>query len=182
MRTLDRIGDFKAHATAWKVKTFGSSKSVAVAIEFAIDAQLTPEALDYAEYEEHRVWGDFFVVGKDGQPLEKTVTRLVSVLGWTGSLRDIVKSPPPDHAVQITVESEEYQGKTYFKVKWLNAEGFVPNGGGADAAEVDQLEAQFGSLLRAAAGSAKKAPPKQAAKAGPPKAPPEPLDPASIPF
>lgn len=166
---LDREGIFKVRPVSWRVKTFPSSKSVAIAIEFVVVAQLDEESAadktytwqDWTVYDEIRVWGDYWVVKKDGQPNVGTCEQLAEAMGWRGSLKAVQAGPPPQCIVQVTVKSEDYQGKTYYKAAWMNPEDYVPTSGGAPAEEVDALEASFGSLLRAAT-SGKASPPKKA--------------------
>lgn len=180
MNDLDRIGVFRAKPVSWVVKTFKASRSVAIGVEFKIIAQLdeSDSWQSWEEFEPHRVFGDFFIVGREGQPNTKTCGRLRDALGWSGNLK---LGQVPDVEVRIEVESEVYQGTTRFKVKWLNPLDYMPESFGASPEEVGQLEAQFGSLLRAAAaGSVKKAAP--APKAPPTKkaAPAEPFNPATV--
>lgn len=181
MRSLDRAGIFKARPVAWTVKVFDQSggQAVAISITFAIVAQLDGgEWIDSAE-QEHRVFGDYFVVKRDGSPNVGTVQQLSASLGWQGSLKLVQATPnqPPACVVQITVKEEAYNGKTFFKAGWMNPEDYVPTQGGADDATVEQLESRFGSGLRAAA-TGKPAAEKPARKA---KAPP-PVSADDIPF
>lgn len=155
---LDRSGIFKARPATWKVKTFPNSQAVAISFEFVIVAQLDGSTwTDWTGYEPVRCFGDFFVVKKTGQPNVVTVQQLATSLGWNGDLRAVF-GEPPDCVVQISVKEEVYEGKSYFKASWVNPEDYVPQGGGADEATVEQLQTRFGSLLRAAAAPAKPAP------------------------
>lgn len=182
---LNRPGIFKAREESRRVKTFQNSSAVAIAIEFVVLAEKNGDDwTDWSGYEEVRVWGDFFIVKKDGTPSVATVQQLAASLEWSGSLRDL--APRRDLVVQITVKGEDYNGKTYFKASWINPGDYVPVPSGADDQEIGQLEARFGSLLKAAAGSAKKAPPPPP-KRPPAKAPPQPnveppVDTSSLPF
>jgi hypothetical protein len=194
---LDRDGTFKGRPVSWRVKTFESSRSVAIAIEFGVVAQLIEqldengdkvfEWQDWSEYAEVRVRGDYFVVKKDGQPNVGTCEQLAGSLGWNGSLKAVSAGKPPDCVVQVAVKADTYNGETRYKAGWMNPEDYVPTGGGADAETVEQLESQFGSLLRAATSG--KAKPKQTPKQAPPKpaSPPsetseQPVDYGDIPF
>ncbi len=183
---IDRAGIFKAKPLSWKVRVSQETKSVSVAIEWGIEAQL--DGADWQDWRQYDVvcWGNHVVVKKDGTPNMKMVEQLAKSINWNGNLRQVNAGPPPDVIAQITVKEDHYNGKTTFKADWVNPEDYVPTGGGADDDEVAALDAQFGSLLRAAAGSAK-----PAAKATPPKpkpaAPPQPdaeppVDTSSIPF
>ena len=190
MSSLDRAGIFKARAESWRVKTFQNSAAVAISVEFVVLAELNGgEWADWTGYDEVRVWGDFFVVKKDGSPNVKTVQQLAASLDWGGSLRQVASPPPRDLVVQITVKAEDYEGKTYYKASWLNPGDYTPTPVGASEEEIGKLEARFGSLLKAAAGSAKKppvTPPKMSAPQ-PARVPLQPvdeppIDTSSIPF
>jgi hypothetical protein len=167
---LDREGIFKVRPITWRVKGFEGKKSIAIALEFVVLAQLN-EANEWEPwdgYAEVRVWGDYFVVKKDGTPNVGTCEQLAASMGWTGSLRMVASGPPPECVVQVTVKADTYNNETRYKAGWMNPGDYVPSPGGASAEEIDAMDAQFGSLLRAAASSAKKAaPPKAAAKPKP---------------
>lgn len=154
MRHLDRTGIFKAVPAAWTVKSMESG-AVAVNLEFTITAQLEgSEWTDWRGYEEHFAFGDFWVVKKDGTINTKSVQQLVAALGWSGDLRHVTGSPP-EVEVQVTVKAEEHNGKTYHKVSWINPGNYTPRPEGASDGDVAQLQARFGSLLRAAASAVK---------------------------
>lgn len=171
MTALDRTGIFKARPVSWNVRKSENSESVAIQIHYQILAEKSgSDWEDWTQYEPHYVRGDHWIVKKDGRPNVKTIETLAEVLSWDGSLSSVIGSDPPDIVVSVTVEAETYDGKTYHKVAWLNPENYVPGGDGASADEVRQLDAKFGSLLRAAArGSGK-----PAAKPTPTKKPPQP--------
>lgn len=179
-KTIDRTGIFKAQPVRWLVKNSAHSASVAIAIEFVIISQLDgSEWASWAEYEEHRVWGDFWIIGREGKPNIQKCEQLAAALGWSGQLRDVVAGGPPPCIVQVTVKENVYEGKTSFRVDWIEPEDYVPTGGGADADEIDALDNRFGSLLRAAVAGKTKAPPKAAAKQAAPKAAPAAAAPAA---
>ena len=116
MRRLDRPGIFKARLLNWAVRT-ADSGAVAVAAEYLILAQLDgSEWIDWSGAEEHSVFGDTYVVKKDGTVHTSGVEQLVAALGWNGDLRSVV-GRPPDVVVQVTVKEEEYQGKMYGHLK-----------------------------------------------------------------
>lgn len=181
---LEREGIFKMRPLSWKVEPSQNSKSVAIAIEFVVLAQLAEDVdangakvyswIDWSEAEEHRVWGRYYVVGKEGKANVSSCEQLAESMGWNGTLKSVQAGPPPRGlVVQVTVKADTYNGKTTYKAGWMNPGDYVPTGGGADESEVNALDAQFGSLLRAAASSKLK--PKKAAPAAP-------ADPNGIPF
>lgn len=192
MRRLDRSGIFRARPVSWSVRASETSQAVALSIEFLILAQLDGSSwTSWAEYEEHRVFGDFYVIKRDGSVNQTMVEQLAGSLGWSGDLRH-VGSAVPEVTVQITVKEDAYNGQVRFKADWINPGDHVPQPSGASEGEVGTLQARFGSLLRAAAAGAK---PRQKGAAPPPAktTPPrddvprnpisdEPLDDDSVPF
>lgn len=170
--TLDRAGIFKARPLSWAVRTFDNSQAVAVNMKFSIVAQLDgAEWVSWADCEEHVVYGSFFVIKKDGTINTQAVENLYAAIGWEGDLRQVAASPVPERIVQITVKAEEYQGKTQYKVAWINPEDYTPTPQGASEDDVSKLQARFGGLLRAAAAGAKRATPAKPAN-GASKPPP----------
>lgn len=156
---IDRSGIFKARVTGWAVQPSPSSKAVAIQVDFIILAQLGDGGVwaSWEECEEHTARGYWYIVGKDGKVNQTAIEQLVRSMGWEGDLR-AVEQQAPVVTVQITVSEETYNGKTRFKVSWMNPENYVPTGGGASSDTVSKLAVQFGSLLRAAASVAKTAP------------------------
>ncbi len=163
MRRLDRSGIFRARPLSWSVRTSETSQAVALSIEFLILAQLDGSNwASWTEYEEHRVFGDFYVIKRDGSVNQKMVDQLVSSLGWSGDLRQVGQAAP-DVTVQITVKEDAYNGQVRFKADWINPGDYVPQPGSASEGELGTLQARFGSLLRAAAtGAARGVPAKPA--------------------
>ncbi|MGE0191982.1 MAG: hypothetical protein AB7T63_08050 [Planctomycetota bacterium] len=170
MRRLDRPGIFRARPLSWSVRTSETSQAVAISIEFAVLAQLEASSwTSWAEYEEHRVYGQFYVIKRDGSVNQTVVEQLAGALGWNGDLRTVA-GPVPDVTVQITVKEDAYNGQVRFKADWINPGDHTPQVPGASQGEVGTLQARFGSLLRAAAAGARShskpsAPPVAKAKA-----------------
>jgi hypothetical protein len=161
MKRLDREGVFRARPVDMGLKPSTDTKSVAVWIEFQITAQQDgSEWTDWSGYEDHSIVGYFYIVKKDGAVNEATVANLVEVLDWDGDPDSIVGTPP-DIPVQITVANETYNGKTTLKVQWLNPADYQGGAKKATPEEVQQIKKQFGSLLRAAAGAARKGRPQR---------------------
>ena len=162
MRRLDRDGIFKAYVMSWSVKALEGKLSVAVSIQFRILAQLTEGAgprtwQSWDEYEEHNVWGDFWIIGKTGNLLIEQIEKLSSALNWNGDLKGItLQSPPQERVCQITVKGEDYKGQTQYKASWIQHKDFSPGKGGKRAAreaDVMDLHMQYGSQIRAALGA-----------------------------
>jgi hypothetical protein len=174
---LDRPGIFKARPFDWSVQPSATSKAIAISIGLLIEAQYeNGEWTSWAEYEPHQVRGWWYVIGKNGQVNTVAVEQLAKSLGWNGDLKSIRAAEPPDVVVQITVKSEEFNGKVTHKAGWMNPGDHVPDAFGASDEDVQKLSVQFGSLLRAAAASVAKTTPK-----GPPKTTPKPAPKPSTP-
>lgn len=173
MQPVDREGTFRGLIVEYGTKEFTGGT---IAIKFR--AELT-ELYDgeqwhpWSDYQQE-VYGDSFVVKKDASINEAAVNSLVNNAGWDGtfaSVNDATWRPTP---CQFKVVAEEYKGKTYYKVDFINGFDDVPGGGGLpkiDEQKAKGLDARFGSQLRAIAGNKMR---NQApvAKSGPPAPPP----------
>lgn len=167
---LNRDGKFLAKMVAWRAKQFDSG-AVAIGIEFRATDELFGDDWEPMR-EPATVFGDFWVVGKDGSPNTKTAKRM-SAIGWDGTFSSI-NSPPPEGPVRITVEPENYKGKTTWKVKWVNPLTKDGDAGGESASTAD-LDAKFGSKLQQALnrkGKPDATPPKPAGVVRKPTDPP----------
>jgi len=192
---LEREGIFKARPFKWDVRK-ADSGAIAVSFGFEILAQYDNNGgwIDWPDTD-FFCYGDWWVVKKTGQINTAPVDQLVLSLNWDGGLKTVPSSECPETVVQITVKAETYQEKTRYKASWMNPEDYTPGGIGASAEEAQQLDAQFGSLLRAAAsatkaksagnGAAAAAPaqgPAVPAQAPPPPEGPPPITDDDIPF
>lgn len=171
-QNLDRTGIFKVIPQSWQVRR-KETGSVAISFRFLVIAELTSssEWHDWTQYGEFQVYGDYYVIGKNGQVNQKTVEQLSASIGWRGTLGEIAKAPPPKVVVQVKVEENTFNGKTTYRAGWMNPGDYVPTMGGEDAETISTLDAQFGSLLRAAANSTQRPTGKPPAPS--PKTPPK---------
>ena len=120
--------------------------------------------------------------------LDRSVKTLADVFGWDGNLAalaSLVDSGPfVGRECEITVEDEEYNGKMYPKIKWLNKAG---GGSGAKPLAKDAV-AEMVAKLNATAMKLAAEPKDDAPKAAPKSAPKPPKDadldiaPDDIPF
>ncbi|MCE2456175.1 MAG: hypothetical protein J4G12_10270, partial [Gemmatimonadetes bacterium] len=151
MNALDRDGLFKARLLSWSVYE-AESGAVAVSCELHILEEWNgADWEDWSGYEDYRVFGNWWVIKRNGTVNASAVAQLRNSLGWDGSL-DSVMGPPPGRTVQVVVRGEEYNGRVQHKASWMQPGDHKPNRG-VDTDRVGQLQARFGSLLRAAASS-----------------------------
>jgi hypothetical protein len=171
MNRLDRTGVFKARPVAMGLQNAKESNAIAVWIEFQVTAQQEGDAwTDWGGYEDQSIVGYFYIVKKDGSVNTRVVENLAEVIDWDGN-PETIGGDPPDIPVQITVAEDTYNGKTSLKVQWLNPVDYQGSIVSATPEQVKQISAQFGSLLRAAAGAVRK--PKDATKVAPTAAEPQ---------
>lgn len=156
---ITRPGTFKARPTAWSVRRL-SNGNVCIRVEF--EAFAIRDGEKWVAGPARSVRGDFFPLAKKGGPNEKVAAMLCNTVGWGGTFTEITETPPMDSVVQIDVEGRDYNGKTYFDVKWVRAEG--DDGKKPEeslgAVEVVALDKKHGADLKAIASKVKKAPAK----------------------
>jgi hypothetical protein len=131
-----REGRFKAVIIERGVDETGQNKLATFIARFRLTDELVngewlPLPPEEAGFE---ITGYFYLERKDGSINDRTVASLKSSLGWDGCdpfwLAD---TPMDDKIVQVTVESDEYEGKTKMKVGWINpgdstgGNGSIPN-------------------------------------------------------
>lgn len=158
-----RVGEpgiYRGEDSRWMAKQSKSSDAVAITVKFWLRERLRDGAWEPLA-EPCVVWGDFWVVGKDGSPNHGVCQNLKRCLGWDGSLD--VDGPSPGRSVQVTVKIEDYNGKEYPKVSWLNPGDHVPDKKARkDAPDTKALQRQHGKALKDAIGSATRDDPRDA--------------------
>ena len=169
----NREGLFNACPVNVGVDETGPNKLATCIINFRLYEELQSsgewEDCSDANFE---VTGYFYLEKKDGSLNTITIDALKSALGWDGRdpfwLQDTDLS---QHAVQLKLAFEEYNGKTRLKVQYLNPYGSTGSGGvtKAEGAAKTAIRNRLGSKLRAIAGPAQ---PATAKPAAPPKLPP----------
>ena len=156
MTHIDREGIAQAVPREWWIRRVDSG-AVAVSFDFDVMSMLDGDDWhDWTQYGEYTVFGDWWVIKKDGTVNQGAVEQLALAIGWDGNLTS-VQGPPPNYLVQLTIKGEEYQGKRRYKAAWMNPGDHVPGPAGATAEEVQAASNRFGSLLRAAATGAARA-------------------------
>lgn len=168
----NREGLFNAYPAEVGVDETGPNKLATCIIKFALYEELQPsgEWADCAA-DNYDITGYFYLEKKDGSLNSITIDALKAALGWDG--RDpfwLQETNLSQHAVQLKLAFEEYNGKTRLKVQYLNPFGSTGTGGvtKADDAAKTAIRNRMGSKLRALAGPTQK----PAQPAAPPKLPP----------
>ena len=169
----NREGLFNAYPVDIGVDETGPNKLTTCIINFKLYEELQPTGeWSDCSHEGFEVTGYFYLEKKDGGLNTITLDAMKAALGWDG--RDVFWLQETDlsqHAVQVKLAFEEYNGKTRLKVAYLNPYGST--GGGAvtkaDEATRKSIANRMGPKLRAMAGPAQASMPKPVA---PPKLPP----------
>lgn len=169
---VDREGIFRGTITEYGLKEMESG-AVAVSIKAKLDEFYQADAWHpWAEYEQE-AQGDIWVLKKDnGGPNDKAIASLVRCAGWDGEFTSITNETWKPTPAQFVVKREEYNGQTRFKIAFVNEFDRSPSGsmGNVDQAKAKELQARFGSQLRAIVGNSKRAaPPNGSPPAPPPK-------------
>jgi len=136
--------------------------------------------------------GTAWIVGKDGDVLNRSIENLCQHMGWSGNADHIFDGTWQPTPCQFVVKAETFRDKTQFKIAYINAFDATPGGGGNVKPErARQLSAQYGAQFRAVAGTATKPAPKSSKPSTPPKSDAKPkdrppqnskVDPSDIPF
>lgn len=103
---------------------------------------------------EETVDGDIWIVKKDGITThDKSVESLAKYAGWDGDLGSVVTGKWQPIKCQVLVKREEYEGRSIYKIAFLNDWNREPGGmGNVTAARALQLQEKFGRGLKAVAG------------------------------
>ena len=167
----DRAGNFKAEIIEYGMKEFPTG-SVAVQIKVSLKEMWDNENEEWLPWEDYGMesYGSIFVVKKDGTLNDTGIKSLMSNAGWNGDFDAIAKRTWAPSMCQVSVKAETYENNLYHKVAFVNHINSVPGSMGMLADDkIKDLNARFGSSLRAMYGSAKQS---SAPTKGKPPAPP----------
>lgn len=154
----DRAGNFRAEIMdygLWEPTTGG-----AVAVQ--VRAVLT-EIWDGEAWQPWRQYnmiakGNIWVIKKDGTLNEKSVESLIKATGWGGDIESVVQGAWAPTPCQVVLNEETYKEEVRYVVSFVNEFDRKP-GGGMNTVTGDrakELQARFGSPLRALAGNVKR--------------------------
>lgn len=152
MKYLERQGTFKAKALEWAVK---EANTGTVGISILFECRAVKQGEDWREVMPPAfVRGDFYVVKKDGEVMQKTAHELCCSFAWGGSFDEVRAAPPPDVIVQIDVEVQTYQGKQYYKARHVRPENMDALGDEVSEARAKELDKKHGAPLQEVARKA----------------------------
>lgn len=159
---LKREGRFKAKILRHAVNETGQNRLVTFMAEFQIVAELDDDVWHPREASEE-ITGYFYLEKKDGELNSGIIKSLKSALGWDGVdpfwLQD---TDLRGRVVQLNVKAEVYDGKTRYKVAYIDAEDVT----GSGAPGIEPAVGALRSLIESRIGEKLK----KLAKDGPAKA------------
>lgn len=170
MPLIDRTGNFRLRVKDVKIRDTDKSQAVAIGFDFEVESQWDPSTKTWGQQwpEGNTVPGDVWIVAKDGGPNEANVKRLVECLGWDGDFDNIHEMV--DRVCSGTVDAEEYNGKTRYRVEWVNSYQSTPGGKAASSESVAKIKSTVGERVRAIASMAQYIQPPVPPKPGAPAA------------
>lgn len=156
---IDREGNFQAEILEYELKEYGTG-SVAIGVRCRITAEWNDEQGVWTDWTPYDVEasGNLFIVKKNGELNKKAIESLVQATGWDGSFNSIVNRTWQPTPCQLVIQSNTYNNVTTFQIAFVNLFDSSPGGGitKVDADKAKQMEARFGSQLRALAGNVKR--------------------------
>lgn len=151
---VDREGVFQGLIVEYGLRE-EQSGSLAITVRARLDRMWNGEEWqDWQEYE-MEASGFLYIIKKNGETNNGQVESLVKFAAWDGTIASIADSTWHPTPCQITISANEYQGKTTYRINFINENNRIPgqlSNVGAD--QLKALEAKYGSSLRAIAGSA----------------------------
>lgn len=150
---VDREGVFRGTISAYGLKEMESG-AVAVAIKVTLSQMWTGnEWCDWAQYE-MEAEGDIWIVKKVGSINQAAAESLINYAGWDGSLLSILEETWQPKPCAVVVKREDYEGKTRYKVSFVNDHERTPGGmSNVSAEKAKELNTRFGAQFRALAGN-----------------------------
>lgn len=163
MPALTREGWYLCDVVTWGVRE-AESHAVAIALKLETRAEWQPDPVgietpnrgSWVELPALDVFGDFYIIKKDGQPNPTAIEQLTKAKCWNGEygLMLYEKDPPMSLQAVVQVGANVYQGKTTYRANWIHHADHVPGAGGISgrvaADRLAELNATFGGSLRAA--------------------------------
>ena len=150
-----------------------------------------PMTIAEGEHSGQNIDANVCFVAKDGSVMTRTIENMQEVFGMQGAnpywlqfvnpddLKDTRERDLTGIQFNIVVEAEEYNNKTYARVKWINPLGSSGGGWTPKAADRGAVLQKFGSQFRALSGGSAVKPPAPPQMPKKPATPPPPTGPAA---
>ena len=166
----NREGLFHAYPANVGVGETGPNNLATCVIEFHLYEELRNGEWTDCSAESLSITGYFYIEKRDRSLNPMTIDALKAALCWDGvDLFWLQDTDLSEHAVQVRLGFEEYQGKNRIKVQFLNPYGSSPSGvTKADDATRRSINNRLGAKLRAVAGGTPAPAPPPSGKPAPP--------------
>lgn len=153
MPFLTQEGNFQVTVIQTGVKETPSG-ATGVEILFKVDRNWDRASSQWSDQwpNGHEVRGTFWFVKKDGTHNTETIARVAEALGWnSGNIEDFQSERFDGVQCCVTVKSELYEGKTYYKASWIDPLDKTPGGGVAhtEDARLKALQKAHGAVFKA---------------------------------
>jgi len=161
---MDQEGNFRIQIMEYELK-----KSQKGATGIAITAKVLARWLLPSEKNPNGIWepweeydvevdGTLWIIGttEKGEKInQRQAEAIMQSCGWNGSLDDVYNQKWKPTPCQCTVQENEYNGKTTYRINWVNTFDAVPGGGldKVNANDIKSLTARYRSSLKALAGN-----------------------------
>lgn len=156
---MNQEGDFRVLFVEYGVKE-RESGAVCISICAKVLDRWMPAADDkdgfWESWAEHDVvvYGDFYIILKNGTLNDKQIESLIEYCGWNGDLSTIHSGSWVPTPCRTSVKGDTYNGETRYKMSWLNDYNSTLGGmNNLDDAALKRIEAKHASAMRAIAGN-----------------------------
>lgn len=177
---IDREGVFRAQIYEYGLQESSQSKAVMLGIKARISQAWNEDDPnnkhwdDWVPYD-FEAHGNVVLIKKDESLNTGQVEALCRACGWDGSIGSIFKAEWQPTPCQIVVKHDDYEGKTRYRIAFINEYDRVPGSvGNITPEKAKDLHTRLGSQFRAIAGNVKRNAPATNGAATPGKPPPPP--------
>lgn len=175
----NREGRFRARVIDVGVNATGPNKLCTIVLRFGLTEEYADGEWRNIEAEDLDVVAYCYIEKRDGTLNDFQIEALKEAFGWPGVDPFWFEEQKELPSVQVTLDWDEYQGKSRIRVQFINAYDSQPSGiTHADADTRRAMMSRLGHKLRAHSGG-KPAPAPQ--PVGAPKPPPKPTAPSAPP-
>lgn len=167
--TVQQEGLFRGFILTWGLKEFDSGSICAKMKVQLTEAMIDGEWVDWSDAG-LSVWGDIWVVGKDGNLNERNCNDLIRSVGWDGDFDTVVKGDLNGlNQFQLRVKCETGRdGVDRYEIAYLREYNYIPCCSKIEDDTVRKIQRKFkGKLAALASSKDAKAAPRRGARAKP---------------